>query len=157
MLNKDYKEMLQCLLEENVRFLLIGAYALAVHGFPRATKDIDFFVWATPENAANLIRALAKFGAPLHDVSESDFSKEGVIFQIGNSPRRIDIVTRIDGIGFEQAYARRKTLTVEGLHVPVISLEDLITNKRASGRMQDLADVEKLEAELKRLSSKTDR
>ena len=74
MLNKDYKEMFQCLLEENVRFLLVGAYAVAVHGFPRATKDIDFFVWATPENAANLMRALTKFGAPLDDISESDFS-----------------------------------------------------------------------------------
>ena len=82
MLNKDYKEMLLCLLEENVRFLLVGAYALAAHGFPRATKDIDFFVWATPENAANLMRALTRFGAPLHDISAADFSSEGVIFQI---------------------------------------------------------------------------
>lgn len=89
MLNKDYKEMLQCLSGEGVRFLLVGAYALAVHGFPRATKDIDFFVWATPENAASLMRALIKFGAPVHDVTESDFSSEGIIFQIGNSPRRI--------------------------------------------------------------------
>lgn len=150
MLNKDYKEMLQCLLEENVKFLLVGAYALAVHGFPRATKDIDFFVWATPENAAHLMRALARFGAPMHDISEADFSSEGVIFQIGSSPRRIDIVTKIDGVTFEQAYARRKPVIVEGMEVPVISLEDLIVNKRASGRLQDLADVEKLEAELRR-------
>lgn len=149
MLNDDYKEMLQCLSEEDVKFLLVGAYALAVHGFPRATKDIDFFVWATPQNAANLIRALAKFGAPMDGISESDFSSEGVIFQIGNSPRRIDIITTIDGIKFDQAYANRKTFEVEGLQVPVISLEDLIANKRASGRKQDLADVEKLESQLK--------
>ena len=149
MLNDDYKEMLQCLSEERVKFLLVGAYALAVHGFPRATKDIDFFVWATPENAANLIRALVKFGAPMEGVSESDFSSEGVIFQIGNSPRRIDIVTAIDGIKFDQAYAKKRIFTIEGLQVPVISLEDLITNKRASGRKQDLADVEKLESQLK--------
>jgi predicted nucleotidyltransferase len=146
MLNKDYKEMLQCLLEENVRFLLVGAYAVAVHGFPRATKDIDFFVWATPENAANLMRALAKFGAPLDDISESDFSSEGIIFQIGNSPRRIDIITNISGVKFEQAYANRKAILIEGIEVPVISLEDLIANKRASGRIQDLADIEKLES-----------
>jgi predicted nucleotidyltransferase len=146
MLNKDYKEMLQCLLEENVRFLLVGAYAVAVHGFPRATKDIDFFVWATPENAANLMRALTKFGAPLDDISESDFSSEGIIFQIGNSPRRIDIITNISGIKFEQAYANRKAILIEGIEVPVISLQDLIANKRASGRMQDLADIEKLES-----------
>ena len=146
MLNKDYKEMLQCLLEENVRFLLVGAYAVAVHGFPRATKDIDFFVWATPENAANLIRALTKFGAPLDDISESDFSSEGIVFQIGNSPRRIDIITNISGVKFEQAYANRKAILIEGIEVPVISLQDLIANKRASGRMQDLADIEKLES-----------
>jgi predicted nucleotidyltransferase len=146
MLNKDYKEMLQCLLEENVRFLLVGAYAVAVHGFPRATKDIDFFVWATPENAANLMRALTKFGAPLHDISEADLASEGIVFQIGNSPRRIDIITNISGVKFEQAYANKATISIEGIEVPVISLEDLIANKRASARTQDLADVEKLES-----------
>lgn len=146
MLNKDYKEMLLCLLEENVKFLLVGAYALAAHGFPRATKDIDFFVWATPQNAANLMRAVTRFGAPLQDISAADFSTEGIIFQIGNSPRRIDIITNISGVGFEQAYANKKVISVEGIEIPVISLDDLIANKRASGRTQDLADVEKLES-----------
>jgi predicted nucleotidyltransferase len=144
MLNSDYKEMLQCLLEERVRFLLVGAYALAVHGYPRATKDIDFLVWATPENAASLMNALAKFGAPLDDVSAADFSAKGIVFQIGNAPRRIDILTSISGVEFEQAYSAKKTVLLEGLEVPVISLQDLIVNKRASGRAQDLADVEKL-------------
>ncbi|HVW71005.1 MAG TPA: hypothetical protein VHB68_18630 [Steroidobacteraceae bacterium] len=78
MLNEDYKEMLQCLLEEQVRFLLVGAYAVAVHGYPRATKDIDIFVRAAPDNASNLVRALARFGAPLSGISESDFSTEGI-------------------------------------------------------------------------------
>jgi predicted nucleotidyltransferase len=146
MLNNDYREMLQCLLEEKVRFLLVGAYAVAVHGFPRATKDIDFFVWATPENAANLLRALARFGAPLEDISQSDFSTPGMVFQIGNNPRRIDIITKISGIDFELAYTNRKTVFLEGLEVPVISVVDLIANKRASGRTQDLADIEKLES-----------
>ena len=150
MLNKDYREMLQCLLEEKVRFLLVGAYALAVHGFPRATKDIYFFVWATRENAANLVRALARFGAPLDGISESDFSTPGVVFQIGNSPRRIDILTNISGIEFDHAYANRKNIFLEGLEIPVISVSDLIANKRASGRSQDLADVEKLESVSKR-------
>ena len=150
MLNKDYREMLQCLLEENVRFLLVGAYAVAVHGFPRATKDIDFFVWATPENAVNLVRALARFGAPLDDISVSDFSNPGTVFQIGNSPRRIDIITNISGVDFEHAYANRKNIFLEGLDIPVISVPDLIVNKRATGRTQDLADVEKLESASKR-------
>lgn len=87
MLNEDYKDMLQCLLEEKVRFLLVGAYAVAVHGYPRATKDMDVFVRAAPDNASNLMRALRRFGAPLSDVSEADFSTEGIVFQIGNSPR----------------------------------------------------------------------
>src|ERR1700675_4411489 len=138
MLNKDYKEMLQCLLQENVRFLLVGAYAVAVHGFPRATKDIDFFVWATPENVANLMRALAKFGAPLHDISAADLSSEGTTFQIGNSPRRIGIITNISGVKFARAYANKTAILIEGIEVPVISLEDLIANKRASARAQDL-------------------
>jgi predicted nucleotidyltransferase len=144
MLNKDYKEMLLCLLEENVKFLLVGAYAVAVHGYPRATKDIDFFVWATPANASNLMKALIKFGAPVDQISESDFSSKGIVFQIGNSPRRIDIITSASGVDFEQAYSDRQTVVLEGLEVPVISLRDLIVNKRASGRTQDLADVEKL-------------
>jgi predicted nucleotidyltransferase len=146
MLNEDYKEMLQCLLEENVRFLLVGAYAVAVYGYPRATKDIDIFVRAAPDNASSLMKALARFGAPLSDVSEADFSTEGIVFQIGNSPRRIDILTRISGVEFERAYANRKTVSVAGMDVPIISLEDLIANKRATGRTQDLADIEKLQS-----------
>jgi predicted nucleotidyltransferase len=145
MLNEDYRDMLQCLLEEKVRFLLVGAYAVAVYGYPRATKDIDIFVRAAPENASSLMKALLRFGAPVSDVSESDFSREGVVFQIGSSPRRIDILTRISGVDFERAYANRQTVSVEGMDVPVISLKDLIANKRASGRTQDLADLEKLQ------------
>jgi len=146
MLNSDYKEMLQCLLDHQVRFLLVGAYALAVHGYPRATKDIDFFVWATPENAVSLMNALAQFGAPLDGVSAADFSSKGIVFQIGNSPRRVDILTSISGIEFEQAYSNKTIVSLEGLEVPVISLMDLIVNKRASARPQDLVDVEKLTA-----------
>jgi predicted nucleotidyltransferase len=148
MLNDDYKEMLQCLSEENVKFLLVGAYAVAVYGYPRATKDIDIFVRAAPDNAANLMRALARFGAPLAGVSAADFSTEGIVLQIGNNPRRIDILTRISGVAFQQAYDRRKTISLEGLDIPVISLEDLIANKRATGRTQDMADAERLESAL---------
>lgn len=98
MLSKDYKEILQSLSEEDVKVLLVGAYALAVHGFPRATKDIDLFIWTSPENAANLMRALTRFGAPIKDFSAADFVSEGTILQIGSGPRRIDILTRIDGV-----------------------------------------------------------
>jgi len=146
MLNKDYREMLQCLSDEGVKFLVVGAYALAVHGFPRATKDIDFFVWANPENARSLFRALDRYGAPLRNLSHADFASEGTVFQIGVGPRRIDILTRIDGVKFEDAYARRLIVQREGIEFPVISREDLIANKRASGRPQDLADLEHLTA-----------
>jgi hypothetical protein len=110
MLNPDYREMLECLSEERVRFLLVGAYALAVYGYPRATKDIDLFVRATPENASSLMRALKRFGAPLAEVSEADFASEGIVFQIGNSPRRIDILTRISGVEFEGGHSGGKSL-----------------------------------------------
>ena len=146
MLNKDYREILQYLSDEGVKFLLVGAYALAAHGFPRATRDIDFFVWANSENAASLLKALERFGAPLGKVSAADFASEGTVFQIGVGPRRIDILTRIDGVTFQEAYARRSTIRLEGIDVPVISREDLIANKRASGRTQDLADIEQLMA-----------
>jgi hypothetical protein len=146
MLNKDYREMLQYLSDEGVKFLLVGAYALAAHGFPRATKDIDLFVWANAENGASLLRALERFGAPIKDLSAADFAAEGAVFQIGVGPRRIDILTRIDGVTFQAAYARRSTIRLEDLDVPVISRQDLIANKRASGRTQDLADVERLTA-----------
>jgi len=85
-----------------------------VHGFPRATKDIDLFVWATPENADNLVRALARFGAPIDDISESDSSSAGTVFQIGNGPRRIDIITSISGVEFAHAYAKGKTSFSKG-------------------------------------------
>ena len=147
MLNEDYEEMLQCLSEENVSFLLVSAYAVAAYGYPRATKDIDIFVRATPDNASSLMKALARFGAPLSGVSAADFATEGVVFQIGNSPRRIDILTRITGVDFQQAYERRTIVSLEGMQVPVTALEDLIANKRATGRTQDLADVERLEAD----------
>ena len=144
MLNKDYREMLKCLVDEKVKFLVVDAYALAMHGFPRATKDIDFFVWANPENAASLLRALVRFGAPLRNISAADLASEGAVYQIGAWPRRINIINRIDGVRFEDAYARRLMVQREGMELPVISREDLIANKRASGRAQDLADLERL-------------
>jgi predicted nucleotidyltransferase len=143
-LNEDYKDMLRSLNDERVKYLLVGAYALAVHGFPRATKDIDFFVEASPDNAESLLRALTQFGAPVANLSSADFAVEGIVYQIGSGPRRIDILTRIDGVTFTSAYERRVTVQLEGLDVSVISREDLMANKSASGRAQDLADLERL-------------
>ena len=145
MLNEDYREMLQALAGEKARFLLIGAYALAAHGYPRATMDIDLWVMPTRENAEAVLRALRRFGAPLHDLTREDLERDGTIFQIGVAPRRIDIMTTASGLKFDEAFAHAIPIMIEGLEVFVPSVADLIRNKRATGRTKDLADAEALE------------
>ena len=145
MLNEDYKDMLQALADEKVRFLLVGAYALAAHGYLRATMDIDIWVMPSPWNADAVLRALQRFGAPLHDLTAADLQAEGTVFQIGVAPRRIDIITTASGLHFEETFERSLTVDIEGIEVHVPSLDDLIRNKRAAGRTKDLADAEALE------------
>jgi hypothetical protein len=128
-----------------VEFLVVGAHALAAHGHVRATKDLD--VWVRPEkaNAQNIMRALATFGAPLHDLEEEDFTQPGMVFQIGVAPLRIDVITAIDGVTFEEAWPDRLMTKFDDQDVGVLSKKHLIQNKRASGRTQDIADIEWLE------------
>jgi predicted nucleotidyltransferase len=140
MLNKDYKEMLQSLLDNEVEFLIVGAYAMAVYGYPRATGDLDLWVFTSKENAEKVYKALAEFGAPLSEISKNSFSEKGIIYQIGVAPCRIDILTQIDGVDFEQAYPRYNEVEIEGIKVPVIAKEDLIRNKEATGREKDNLD-----------------
>lgn len=144
MLNQDYKEMLSLLIGKDVEFVLVGAYALAVHGFPRATGDIDIFVRPNPENARNVYSCLATFGAPLEGVSVEDFSSPGVIFQIGVAPRRIDILTTIDAVSFQEAIEDALLIDIEGLKIPVLSKANLIINKESTGRAKDKIDAEHL-------------
>ena len=144
MLNKDYKEMLQFLLEEKVEFILVGAYALGAHGYPRATGDIDIWVKADENNSKKTYNALARFGAPLDQIQVNDFAVEGVIFQIGVAPRRIDIITRIDGVTYDEANDDKIIVEVEGLLLPVLSLDNLIKNKLATGREKDELDAKYL-------------
>jgi len=145
MLNEDYRDMLQALVDEKVNFLLVGAYALAAHGYPRATMDIDIWVMPSPDNADGVLRALLRFGAPLQNVSRADFEKEGTVFQIGVAPRRIDIITAASGLQFEPTFRNSLIVEIEGIQVRIPSVDDLVTNKRASGRTKDLADAEALE------------
>ena len=145
MLNEDYRDMLQALVDEKVKFLLVGAYALAAHGYPRATMDIDIWVMPAPENADAVLRAIRRFGTPLHTLTKPDLEKEGTVFQIGIAPRRIDIITAASGLQFEEAFSHAMTVEIEGITVRVPSVADLIRNKRASGRTKDLADAEALE------------
>lgn len=145
MLNEDYRDMLRALLDEKVDFLLVGAYALAAHGYPRATMDIDIWVMPSPDNAKAVLRAVRRFGAPLHKLTQADLEKEGTVFQIGVAPRRIDIITAASGLIFAEACSHAITVEIEGITVRIPSIADLIRNKRASGRTKDLADAEALE------------
>jgi hypothetical protein len=146
MLNEDYRDMLHALSAEKVRFILVGAYALAAHGYLRATMDIDIWVMPSPRNAKAVLRALRRFGAPLHNLTKEDLQKDGTIFQIGVAPRRIDIITAASGLNFEEVFQNSISINIEGLEVHIPSIDDLIRNKKATGRTKDLADVEALES-----------
>ena len=145
MLNSDYKDMLQILLDKGVKFLLVGAYAMGAHGYPRATGDIDIWVEPTAENSTRVYRSVAAFGAPLHEIDEATFAKPDVVFQIGVAPRRIDIITTISGVGFDDAYQQRQIVEIEDLSIPILSLGNLIKNKRATGRDKDRLDADQLD------------
>jgi hypothetical protein len=141
LLNPDFRDMLSALSAEGADYLLVGAYAMAAHGRPRATGDIDILVRPSTENATRVIRALKRFGAPLLDLTEADLATPGIVFQIGVQPRRIDIMTEVDGVDFEEAWTTRVTREVDGLRIPVIGRETLLRSKRAAGRPKDQADV----------------
>jgi len=133
--------MLSAFTEESVKYLLVGAYALAVHGHVRATGDIDFWVESSRDNATRVMAALARFGAPLQEIEARDFETPGIVFQIGVAPRRIDILTTIDAVDFEAAWSEREEVEVAGSRVQVISRRHLLQNKRATGRPKDRADA----------------
>jgi hypothetical protein len=144
-LNPDFRDILSAFIDEGVEFLLVGAYALAVHGVPRATGDIDLWVHPTPENAARVRAALVKFRAPVSGLTVDELAAPNLIFQVGVAPRRIDVITSISGVEFVQAWANRIEVSIENLTVPVLGREDFIRNKKASGRPKDAADVALLE------------
>lgn len=141
----DFRDLLHAFVGRKVRFLIVGAYALAVLGRPRATGDLDVWIEATPTNAERAYAALGDFGAPLHALTVADLSVPGVVFQIGLPPLRIDILTQISGVDFATAWRRRRAATFGDVRVSIIGREDFITNKRASGRLKDLADAQRLE------------
>ena len=148
MLNPDFRDMLSCLKGEGVEFLLVGAYALAAHGLIRATGDIDVRLRISPDNARKVIRALAKFGAPTSDLSEVDFTSPNTILQIGVEPHRIDLITGIDGVEFDEATRSKVRVEVDGVELFVLSKADLLKNKLAAGRDKDRGDIAWLEKSL---------
>ena len=146
-MNEDFRDVLAELLAARARFLVVGAHAVAVHGIPRATGDLDVWIDTGSENVPRVWTALVHFGAPMEElgVTTSDLAKPGTIVQLGVPPRRIDIITSVTGLGFEDAWVGRITHPVNDLEVPFIGRAELLRNKRATGRPKDLADIDALE------------
>jgi hypothetical protein len=140
----DYQDFLRICMEEKVDFVVVGGWAVAAHGYDRTTKDLDVFVRADATNAPRVIRAVTRFGAPLHDLTVSDFAEVGVVFQIG-AALRIDVTTTIEGVSFDDAVADPITVPLGDSAVRVIGLDALLRNKRAAGRLIDRNDVRVLE------------
>lgn len=145
-MNEDFRDLLAALLEAGVRFLVVGAHAMAVHGVPRATGDLDVWIAADADNGERVWTALLRFGAPVAamGVRREDLTRPDVVVQIGLPPRRIDLLTSITGVAFDGAWADRVTHDVEGLAIPFLGRAALVRNKRATGRAKDLADLEAL-------------
>ena len=144
MINQDFKEFIELLNRNNVRYLVVGGYALAFHGFPRYTKDIDLWVWVNQENAKNLVKTLEDFGFSSLDIKEEDFLSPGYVVQLGQPPGRIDLLTSVTGLDFEQCYETRVQAVIQGLEIDFLDLQSFKKNKKAVGRYQDLADLENL-------------
>ena len=144
MLDKDFREFVELLNSTNVEYLLVGGYALAAHGHPRYTGDIDFWVNPTQDNAARLMSALTQFGFGNVGLSERDFLQPDAVIQLGYPPARIDLLTAIDGVSFDACYSRRRHVTLSGVTLALIDVDDLRANKRAAGRPKDIADLDSL-------------
>ncbi len=149
-MDPNFVDILRSFVEGDVHFLVVGAYALAFHGHPRGTGDLDLWIDPSADNAQKAYAALARFGAPLHQVTVKDLSEPGVVFQIGVAPVRIDILTSLSGLTFQEAWQSRTDALLEGLAFPVIGRHELLRNKRATGRPKDLLDAEVLERDEER-------
>ena len=144
-MNQDFVDLLQAFVDADVRFMVVGAYALALHGRPRGTGDLDVWVDATPDNARNVWKALSAFGAPLANVTQVDFAHEGITYQMGVQPGRIDVLTELTGLRFADAWDDRIREKFGNVEVDFIGKAAFIHNKRATGRPKDLIDVDGLE------------
>ncbi len=147
-LDRDFSEFIASCAKRRVRFLIVGGYAVAVHGHPRFTKDLDVWVWLDEQNAERIVAALDDFGFGSLGLTPSDFLQEDVVIQLGHPPKRIDILTQVDGVDFSSCWKRRVEVNLAGQSVPFISAADLVANKKASARPQDVADVAALEGRI---------
>lgn len=147
MLNRDFTDILSAFIEEKVEFLVVGGYAMAFHGFVRATGDIDLWIRCSEKKSQRVWRALQRFGAPLSDLNIEDLQTLGMVFQIGLVPSRIDIITQIDGVEFDESWKDRKSVEIQDLQIPIIGKSQLLTNKKSTGRSKDQNDALWLESE----------
>lgn len=145
-LNDDFRDVVVTFADLGVEFVIVGAYALAFHGAPRASGDIDLLVRPSAENAQRVFAALQQFGAPLaeHGVAGGDFARPGTVYQLGLPPRRIDVLTEISGLTFDEVWATRVPVDVDGRTIHIIARSEFVKNKTAAGRPKDLADVARL-------------
>jgi len=144
-INKDFREFIECLNKHNAEYLIVGGYAVAFHGHPRYTKDLDIWISISSKNAEKLINAIKDFGFDSLGLSKNDFQTPELIIQLGNPPNRIYIITTASGIDFDETFSHKVVVDINGLLVNFIDLSNLIKNKKASGRHQDLADIENLQ------------
>ena len=144
MLSQDFKEFIGSLNDNGVEYLIIGGYAVAFHGHPRYTKDLDIWIQISTDNATRMMKALADFGFASLGLTENDFMEQDHVIQLGHPPNRIDVITGVDGVEFSQWYPSRLKIEIDGVEVCFIDLDNLKRNKKASGRHQDLADLESL-------------
>lgn len=144
MLNQDFREFIELLNKHEVRYLVIGGYAVALHGYPRYTKDLDIWIEMDSANAQRLMEALSEFGFGSVGLTQADFTTPDRVIQLGYPPSRIDLITTPDGVDFNTCYQSKLEISVSGVKINFIDLENLKRNKKASARLQDLADLENL-------------
>ncbi len=144
MLSKDFKEFVALLKKHDAQYMIVGGYAVGVHGYPRYTGDLDIWLNPTPSNAARVLNVISEFGFASFGLTQEDLTKEGNVIQFGQPPLRIDLLTSIDGVAFEQCFSNRKEVTFDGVSMNFIGYHDLVTNKKATGRHRDLDDVENM-------------
>jgi len=149
-LDSNFKEFILSLNANGVKYLVVGGFAVAYHGYPRYTKDIDFWIWASPENASRMLQTIRDFGFGTLGLTEADFLNPANIVQIGNEPNRIDLILGLEGMDFEECFQLRQEVVFEGVPIHFIDLDNLIKSKRMAGRRKDLLDVDELKKQKKK-------
>lgn len=154
-LDENFKEFLRLLNANDVKYLVVGDFAVAYHGYPRYTKDIDFWIWADPDNAEKLLQTISEFGL-VSGLRKEDLLNADNVIQLGFEPNRIDIIVQLDGVEFEECFEHRQEAVFEGIKIHFINLDDLIKNKLATGRIKDKADAKSLEKKRVNIPSSRD-